>query len=222
MNQIVPAFLVESKKEFTDKIKLVEQDAKLIQLDVLNGSMFSNTTWWDPDGVSAIQTSLEIELHLMVENPIPIVEEFQRKVPGFAQAIVHAEIDRQTGAVVAYIKDILGLKAGVALNPETPLEAIEEVLHTIDQLTIMGVHPGSSGQTFGDNEHIGSKEAILNKIRQARRHRSDLIIEVDGGVTDELIPELIKAGANRICAASLIFKNENPTSKLQMLNDSIL
>ena len=115
-----------------------------------------------------------------------------------------------TGAVIAYIKDVLKLEAGVAINPETPLHEIEDVIHLIDQLTIMGVHPGQSGQAF-----LG--EMILDKIKAARHHRHDLMIEMDGGLTEELIQPLLDAGANRLCAASLLFKDENPQEKLRRL-----
>lgn len=214
MIQIVPAFLTESQAEFERKLRLVEPHTTLIQVDVLDGSLFENTNWFDPERAGAFVTKVEMELHLMVENPIPIVEAWKEHVPTFTRAIVHAEMHRPTGVVIDHIKDKLGLECGVAINPETPLHAIESVMHAIDQLTIMGVHPGKSGQTF-----LG--EPILEKIRQARSHREDLIIEIDGGVTGELLGPLVKAGANRICAASLIFGADDPAQKLQSLNEGL-
>ena len=210
--EIVPAFLVESEKEFETKLRQVENDTKLIQVDVLDGGLFPNTTWYDAHAIGALKTDVEIEAHLMIENPIPVVEAFQKNIPTFVRAIVHAEIKRPLGVVVGHIRDILGLKVGVAINPETPLEEIHSVLHQIDQLTIMGVHPGHSGQKFEGGY-------ILEKIKQARAHCPELNIEIDGGVTLDLIPKLIAAGANRICAASLLFNNENPTNQLKMLNE---
>ena len=222
MKEIIPALLVESEKEFETKFRAIEKDCSLVQIDVLDGTLFPNTTWFDPVAIGAIKTSVEIEAHFMVENPIPIIEEFKRLVPTFTRAIVSAEIHRPLGAVVGHIHDILGLKVGVAINPETPLHEIEEVIHTIDQLTIMGVHPGSQGQTFGDSQNFSSPDAIFEKIEQARNHRKDLTIEIDGGVTEELIKPLIKAGVQRICIGSLIFRSENPSDKLKELNKFIL
>ena len=210
MPQIIPAFLVKSEQEFEQKLRLVEHACSLIQVDILDGSLFNNVCWFDPIAIGQLTTSVEMELHLMVENPIPIIEEFQKHVPNLKRAIVTAEMHRPTGAVIAYIKDVLKLEACVAINPETPLHEIEDVIHLIDQLTIMGVHPGQSGQAF-----LG--EMILDKIKAARHHRHDLMIEMDGGLTEELIQPLLDAGANRLCAASLLFKDENPQEKLRRL-----
>ena len=211
MIEIVPAFLVTSEKEFEEKLRLIEKDCSLIQVDVLDGSLFENVSWFDPVAIGALNIPVEIELHLMVENPIPIIEAWQKHVPSFKRAIVTAEMHRPNGVVTAYIKDILKLEVGIAIDPETPLKEIEEVLHEVDQLTIMGVHPGKSGQTF-DGAYL------LDKIREARHHRPDLVIEMDGGVTDVLVGPLAKAGVNRICAASMIFNAPNPAEKLQALN----
>lgn len=217
MPQIVPALLVESADQFEQQLRAVEHGCDLIQVDVLDGSLFPNTTWADPRTIGAFTTAVEIEAHLMVENPIPIAEAFKQYVPTFVRAIVSAEMHRPLGAVVGHIKDILGLKVGVAINPETPLHEIEEVIHLIDQLTIMAVHPGTQGQVFGDAQHIGDPQAIFEKIAQARNHRSDLTIEVDGGVTDELILPLLKTGVTRICIGSLIFQSPSPSDKLKEL-----
>jgi ribulose-phosphate 3-epimerase len=221
MTHIVPAFLVESEKEFEQNLRLVENDCSLIQVDVLDGSLFPNTCWFDAERVGNLKTNVEMELHLMVENPIPIIEAWKRHVPTFTRAIVHAEMHRPTGAITGFVKDQLGLQVGVALNPESPLREIEEVLHQIDQLTIMSVHPGRQGQTFGDPEHGGDLTSILDKIAQARAHRPDLMIEVDGGITAELVPILVKAGANRLCVGGTIFKSTDPTGTLKALNQLV-
>ena len=221
MIEIVPALLVESEKEFEACLRAVEKGCRLIQVDVLDGTLFPNTTWFDAERVGAIKTDVEIELHLMVENPIPIIEAWKKYVPTFKRAIVHAEMHRPTGAVTGFIKDELKLEIGVALNPESPLKEIEEVLHQVNQLTIMSVHPGRQGQTFGDPEHGGSLESILEKIAQARAHRPDLVIEVDGGVTAELIPALVKAGANRLCVGGAIFKSKDPGGTLKEMNQQL-
>jgi len=210
MTQIVPAFLVESEKEFDKKLRLVEQDCALIQVDVLDGTLFPHVSWFDAVSVGQMNTDANMELHLMVENPLPIVETWKKQVPTFTRAIVSAEMHRPLGAVVASIKDILHLEVGVAINPETPLKEIEEVLHSIDVLLIMGVHPGKMGQPF-------EGDYILDKIREAKHHRPDLIIEIDGGVTKELIPKLIEAGADRLVSGSLLFQSEHPTNTLHEL-----
>lgn len=210
MPQIVPAFLVESEQQFEKQLRAIENDCSLIQIDILDGTLFPNISWFDPVAIGQLSTNVEIELHLMVENPIPIIEAFQKHVPNMKRAIVSAEMHRPIGAVTSHIKDILGLEVGVAVSPETPLKEIEEVLHSIDQLTVMGVHPGSMGQPF-------EGDVILDKIKQAKHHRPDLLIEVDGGVTEALIPTLINAGVDRIISGSGIFHNEHPNEALKHL-----
>jgi len=210
MSQIVPAFLVESEQQFEKQLREIENDCSLIQIDVLDGTLFPHISWFDPVAIGALSTNVEMELHLMVENPIPIIEAFQKHVPNMKRAIVSAEMHRPIGAVTSHIKDILGLEVGVAVSPETPLKEIEEVLHSIDQLTVMGIHPGSMGQPF-------EGDIILDKIKQARHHRPDLKIELDGGVTEILIPTLINAGVDRIISGSGIFHSEHPNETLKHL-----
>lgn len=221
MLEIVPSLLVEDEETFKQQLGLVQDDCDTIQLDILDDTIFHNTTWFDAKAIGAMQIKQDLELHLMVENPIPIIETFQQHVPALKRVIIHAEIERPIGTVVGYIKEHTKLEVGVAINPETPIRAIEEVIHDIDQLTIMSVHPGFSGQAFGDEKHIGNGEAIFTKIDHALKHRPDIVIEIDGGITDELIEPLVRTGVQRICAASLIFKNENPTRKLKELNKSL-
>ncbi len=217
MIEIVPALLVESAEQFEKQLRAVEQDCRWIQIDILDGTLFPQTTWWDPMVIGAMKTNVQIEIHLMVENPIPIVKAFKKQVPTFVNAIVSAEMHRPLGAVIEHIRDILGLKVGVAINPETPLREIEKILHEIDQLTIMSVHPGLQGQKFGDAQHMGNGDVIFEKIKQARNHRTDLTIELDGGVTDALIKPIKESGVNRVCVGSLIFRSADPRAKLKSL-----
>ena len=219
MNQIVPALLEPNHESFEKHLRAIENDCDLIQVDVLDNTLFENKNWYNAEAVGKMKTKVEIELHLMVENPIPIIKEWKKHVPTFKRAIVHAEMHRPIGTVVGYIRDVLKLEVGVAVNPETPLSAIENVIHSIDQLTIMSVHPGFQGQEFGDEEHMGSDNAILEKVKHAKAHREDLIIEIDGGVTEELIEPLIKAGVDRIGIGSVLFKSKDPAQKLKELNE---
>ena len=214
MIEIIPSLLVESKDEFERRLRLVEDECQTVHVDILDGTLFPQTTWFDARAVSSMCTKVKYELHLMVENPLPIIEEWKKNVEQTFRAIVHSEMKRPIGAVVSHILDYLKLEAGVAINPETPLSEMHEVLHQIHQLTIMGVHPGSSGQSF-------EGDYILKKIMEAHHHRPELQIEIDGGVTQALIPSLAKAGATRICAASLLFEDLDPLKALQGLRKTL-
>ncbi len=210
MIEIIPSLLVESKEEFERRLRLVENDCKTVHVDILDGTLFPQTNWFDARAVGGMRTKVKYELHLMVENPLPIIEEWKKEVKQTRRAIVHSEMHRPIGAVISHIRDFLKLESGVAINPETPMSELHEVLHEIHQLTIMGVHPGSSGQAF-------EGDYILEKIREAHAHRKNLPIEIDGGVTEKLLPRLVEAGATRICAASLLFQARDPQAMLKKL-----
>lgn len=210
MIEIIPSLLVESAAEFERRLRLVENDCETVHVDILDGSMFGNTSWHDARAVAAMRTHVKYELHLMVENPLPIIEAWHEHVKNTRRAIVHAEITRPFGTVLEHIREMMKLEGGIAINPETPLEDVENVLHQVEQLLIMGVHPGQSGRPF-DGAYL------LEKIRAARKHRPDLAIEVDGGVTAELLPSLALAGATRICVASAIFSASHPQEALKAL-----
>src|SRR3989339_937181 len=179
MIEVIPSLLVESAAEFERRLRLVEHDCETIHVDILDGSMFGNTSWHDARAVAAMRTNVKYELHLMVENPLPIIEAWHEHVKNTRRAIVHAEISRPFGTVLEHVREFMKLEGGIAINPETPLTDVENVLHQVEQLLVMGVHPGTSGQPF-------EGEYILEKIRAARNHRPDLAIEIDGGVTAEL------------------------------------
>ena len=212
MIEIIPSLLVESAAEFERRLRLVENGCETVHVDILDGSMFGNVSWHDARAISAMRTNVKYELHLMVENPLPIVEAWHEHVKGTVRAIVHAEISRPVGTVLEHIRDFLKLEGGVALNPETPLKDVESVLHHIDALLLMGVHPGASGKPF-----VG--DYLLQKIREARNHRTDLAIEIDGGVTSDRLPSLVGAGAARLCAASAIFADPDPSAALKRLRE---
>lgn len=214
MVEIIPAFLVHSHDEFERKLRLVEDHCQTVQVDILDGTLFPNTTWYDARSVGAMRTKIKYELHLMVANPLPIIEAWQKHVPNLHRVVVHAEIPRPVGAVLDHVKTFNHLETGVAVNPETPLEEVHHVLFHVDQLTFLGVHPGFSGQDF-------MAEMVMGKIKLAKEQYPDLILQVDGGVKDELVVPLVKAGVTRLAAASLIFNAPDPVAKLKELQTAI-
>ncbi len=207
MAELIPSILVDSRQEFERRLRIVEHGCETVHVDILDGSLFPVTNWFDAAAVGAMRTKIRYEIHLMVENPLPIIETWKREVPGLLRAIVHAEMQRPLGTVIEHIQDFLKLEAGVALNPESPMEEIHAVFSRMDQLTIMGVHPGASNQDF-----LGA--SVLEKIRSARAKRAELPIEIDGGVRPELFGPLLKAGCTRLCAASMIFRASDPAQVL--------
>ena len=212
MIEIIPSIFAHSQQEFEHKLRLVEHACKMVQVDILDGSLFNNVTWFDAMHIKALRTPVEYELHLMVENPLPIIEEGKQHIDQLKRVIVHAELDRPVGTILSHCKERLHLETAVALNPASPLEEVHAILPHVDQVTLMGVHPGKTGQTFGG-------ESILEKIRMVKHHYPEIIVEVDGGVTEKLLETLAKAGCDRITATSLLFSFDNPTERLEYLNN---
>jgi len=221
--EIIPALLVKSAEEFEEKLRLVEDHTDLVQIDILDGSMHDTECWFDPETIGQLTKSTKYELHLMVENPLPIIEAFREHVPSTVRAIIHAELDRPLGTLIEIIKQNHKMEAGIALNPETPIEEIHHLVKELDEVLVMGVHPGASGQGFGDSVHKISGEAIYEKIERIHHRYPELTIGVDGGVNLERAEKMLSLGATRLAASSAIFKADDPVEtlgKLQKLTTS--
>ncbi len=176
--------------------------ADYIHVDVMDGHFVPNITIGAPV-VAAIRhwTNLPLDVHLMIEAPEPQINQFVKA--GADIISVHIEACTHIHRVVQTIKE-LGVKAGVALNPGTPIDALEEVLSSLDLVLIMTVNPGFGGQTF--------IEAVLDKVARLRAEldRKDLAteLEVDGGINAEIAPRLVTAGARVLVAGVAVFNSE--------------
>jgi len=200
MKQIAPSILSADFSRLGEEIRAVEKaGADLIHVDVMDGRYVPNITI-GPGVVASLRktTSLPFDVHLMIEEPDRYVDAFVEA--GSDIVTVHAEAVIHLHRTVHYIKG-RGIKAGVSLNPSTPLSCIEEILPDIDLLLIMTVNPGFGGQKF--------ITGMLPKIRRAKelaRSRGlEPAIEVDGGVTAENIGSLAEAGADIFVAGAAVF-----------------
>jgi ribulose-phosphate 3-epimerase len=204
MVEIIPAVLAHNADDCQAKLLHpgLRSVANIFQIDVLDGSMFDATCFADPKIIAKWPNLPTIELHLMVHNPLPIIELWHSLIPTLKRVIIHAELARPLGAILERAS-ALGLEIGLTLNPETSLDRLAHHLHDLDVIQIMGVHPGSSNQPF-----LG--EQILAKIRRCRQLHQNLIISVDGGVNLKTTKSLINAGANRLIAGSVLWSAINP------------
>ena len=173
--------------------------ADYLHIDVMDGQFVPNITL-GPAIVAAIRraTSLPLDLHLMIEEPRRFLREFVEA--GASIMTVHAEAVRHLHATIAAIQDA-GVRAGVALNPATPLSAVEEIVDRLDVLLIMTVNPGFGGQALIPE--------TLDKIARARalldRRGAQAELEVDGGVKADNVAEVVRRGARVVVAGSAIF-----------------
>ena len=203
MIRLAPSILACRFAELGSEVRAVDEaGAEWIHVDVMDGRFVPNITIGPliADAVRGV-TSRIVDVHLMIEDPDRYVADFAEA--GADVITVHAEAAVHLHRTLGLIRD-LGKKAGVALNPSTPLAAIEEVLDDIDLLLIMTVNPGFGGQAF--IRQSLSKVARARSMIEARRP-GEVEIEVDGGVSPATAPDLVRAGATVLVAGSAVFQH---------------
>ena len=200
MKRIAPSILSADFGRLKEEIQAVEAaGADYIHIDVMDGHFVPNITI-GPGLIASIRktTRLPFDVHLMIENPERYIDDFASA--GADWITVHVEATVHLHRTIAMIRE-KGLKAGVSLNPATPLVQIEPILPDIDLLLIMTVNPGFGGQKF--------IEGSLPRIRQAkemiRTRAPNALMEVDGGVTLQNLREIADAGADILVAGSAVF-----------------
>jgi len=190
--------------------------ADYIHVDVMDGHFVPNITIGAPI-VASIRplTSLPLDVHLMIEHPERYISDFVNS--GADIITVHVETCPHLHRTIQLIKE-LQIKAGVALNPATPLGSLEEITPYADLILIMSVDPGFGGQAFIPETLL--KIANLRKMLDEKRLIAE--IEVDGGITIDNAPRIVKAGANVLVAGNSVFKaKEGTTQALQRIREAI-
>lgn len=205
---IAPSILAADLAHLQKEVDTVKDDADWIQVDVMDGHFVPNLSFGAPV-TKWIETPLHIDVHLMVSNPEERIEEFLAL--GVHHITFHAEAVPNTDSRKALMQAIRdgGATAGIAINPETPLEEINDILEEIDLLLVMSVHPGFGGQKFIVD--------VLDKVRTARAQQPELMIQMDGGVDNVTAPDCIAAGANNLVSGSYIFKSEDRKAAIASL-----
>ncbi|MGG7618806.1 ribulose-phosphate 3-epimerase [Robertmurraya sp. GLU-23] len=212
MVKIAPSILSADFSKLGEEIKDVERGgADYIHVDVMDGHFVPNITI-GPLIVEAIRpiTKLPLDVHLMIDNPDQYIEAFANA--GADYLTVHVEACKHLHRTIHYIKSF-GVKAGVVLNPATPVQTIEHVIDDIDMVLLMTVNPGFGGQKF--------IEGVLPKIRQVKelvdKKGLSVEIEVDGGVNEETARKCVEAGANVLVAGSAIYNESDRKQAIEKI-----
>lgn len=200
--KIAPSILSADFSRLGEEVRAAEEaGADYIHIDVMDGRFVPNLTM-GPDIVAAVRhhTSLPLDVHLMIESPERLIGRFAEA--GASILTVHQEACRHLDYVLAMIHD-LGVRAGVSINPATPIAVLEEVLEEVDLVLVMSVNPGFGGQKL-----------IPRTVEKVRRMASAMVacassaeLEVDGGVAPENATRLVSAGARVLVAGSSVFND---------------
>lgn len=201
MNKLSPSILAADFSRLGEEIKLVEEGgAEYIHIDVMDGHFVPNITI-GPDVVKALRktTELTFDVHLMIENPDNFIEDFYNA--GADIITVHQETCVHLHRTIQKIKSY-GLKAGVSINPATPVNTLKDIIRDVDMVLIMSVNPGFGGQSLIENMKYKFSEvkAMTDELNL------NVDIEIDGGVTLKNLEEVLSWGANVIVAGSAIYK----------------
>lgn len=216
MLKIAPSVLAADYANFATELQRIDESgAEYVHLDVMDGQFVPNISF-GADVIASMRkhSKLVFDCHLMVVDP-------ERYVDDFAQAgadimTIHVEATKHIHGALQKIK-AAGMKAGVVINPGTPVEALVPVLGLVDQVLIMTVNPGFGGQAF--IPECLDKVTAVAKLREEKGLSFD--IEVDGGVDNQSIKACAQAGANVFVAGSYLFKAKDLSAQVQTLRDAL-
>lgn len=212
--KIVPSILSANQHKLQEEIKDIEDYSDLLQVDIMDNKFVPNITQ-QAELLKKFSTKVPLDMHLMVKEPT------QEYIKTFINAnkklkinniTIHYEACKNPEKILDFIKKN-GIIPCVAISPKTPLDKIKKFLDKVDMVLIMTVEPGFSGQKF--------IESCMEKVRELRRLKPDLDIEVDGGINDKTAPIAVKAGANILVVSSFIFKSKNKAGAIKRIMDSI-
>ena len=209
---IAPSVLAADFGNLQRDIEMINKsEADWFHIDIMDGVFVPNISYGMPV-LEAIQRHAKktIDVHLMIVDPDRYIKDFAAL--GADYLSVHYEACTHLHRTLQAIK-AEGMKAGVALNPHTSVDLLEDVIGDIDLVCMMSVNPGFGGQSFIQNTF--KKVTKLKQIIE--RNNASTLIEVDGGVTDKNAAELIEAGADVLVAGSFVFKAQNPTQTIKEL-----
>lgn len=209
--QIIPSILVQTEQEFAKQIQALEGVLEIVQLDIADGKFVPNTTWADPEIVKEV-SKIDIELHLMVVDPLAELKKWS-SVEQIKKVLIHYEAVDNLADIMPTLH-AYGWEIGIVLNPDTPIEVLDPYLPEIQTVMFMGVVPGFQGQSLIPE--------VLKKIKKFTALHPDIFTELDGAVNETTLPDITKSGVKAVCPGSAIFGNERtPKENVQRMRKVI-
>jgi len=213
---VAPSLLAADFANLASEVEMInDSEADWLHLDIMDGIFVPNISFGFPV-VEAVRdlSAKPLDVHLMITDPDRYLERF--KVAGASTLTVHYEACRHLHRTVTEIRR-LGMKAGVTLNPHSPVQLLKDILPYIDMVLLMTVNPGYGGQTFipGSINKIGELRSMIDEGGY------DVLIEVDGGVDLQNAPVLVHAGVDVLVAGSTVFSSSNPAEVIRRLKEPV-
>lgn len=210
MAEIVPAIIAKDFEDYKSKVDLLRGETSWFHLDVVDGKFAPNVTWGDAEKISAHDPDAFLSVHLMVDAP-------ESQILGWAKSAArkiffHHESTASHDEIIRICKEN-ETDVGIALRPETSIDAVSPWSEEIDSVLVLAVDPGFYGSGF--------KEEAIQKVRDLRKLYPDLEIVLDGGMNVERAKSAVLAGANTIVSGSFIFNSEDPKKALRDLKNVV-
>lgn len=204
MNEVIPGILEKDFEEIEKKLQIIKPFSRRVHVDILDGKFSDSVSFLDPTPFSKYKEDFFMEAHFMVEDPALLIKSFGQA--GFKRFLGHIEKMKNIEEFVAE-GQIFG-EVGLALDLQTPISLINVPFDDLDCILLMGVKAGKSGQDF--------MPEVLEKVRELRK-KSDIIIEIDGGINEETIISAKQEGVERFVATSNIFNSVDPMAAYERL-----
>lgn len=198
MIEVLPAILEKSFADVQEKLARLAGLVERVQLDVVDGVFAPETGWQELERLPDLGGTIKFDLHLMVDRPEQWIE--RARHPSVFRVTFHQEAAYDIRRAIQLIRQA-GKEAGVALNLETPVAVLYDIMEEIDFVLLLAVIPGAQGREFNPR--------VLEKIKELRRQSAKVKIGVDGGVSDVVAPGIIKAGADVLVCGSWLWERED-------------
>ncbi len=204
MANLIPVINTKTIQKLKERIRLLQDFEGLFQIDIADGKFTAWKTWNSPEVLKKIKKiEKKFELHLMIHNPELMLPYWLEVVP--KRVIIHLETIKNFDLLLSLCKE-KEIELGIAINPETPFEDLNQYLSKINFVTILGVSPGPSGQKF--------QWFVLDRIKKIKSNFSQIRCEIDGGINEENIREVKKSGVDFVAIGSAIFEKKDPLERI--------